>query len=81
MDTKAQEYQDAIAEQLRAERAARNLTMDDLVERTSIARSSVIRYLSGERDIKMSALFELAGALGLSVPELLLRAEQRISDK
>lgn len=76
-----QAYQDAIAEQLRAERAARGLTIDGLAAEAGIHRSSVIRYLDGERDIKMSALFAMAGALGLTVPELLTRAEQRISDQ
>lgn len=80
METKMQAYQEAIAEQLRAERAARGLTIEDLAATTTLHRSSVIRYLSGERDIKISVLFELSGALGLSVPELLRRAEQRLGD-
>lgn len=76
-----QAYQEAIAEQLRAERAARGLTIEELVARTTLHRSSVIRYLSGERDIKMSALFEMAEALGLTVPVLLLRAEERLGNQ
>lgn len=81
METNVQAYQAAVAEQLTAERAARGLTIDSLAASAGIHRSSVIRYLDGERDIKMSALFAMAGALGLSVPELLLRAEQRIGDQ
>lgn len=81
MDNRAQQYQEAIAEQLRAERAARGLTIEGLTAKTTLHKSSVVRYLDGDRDIKMSALFELAAALELPVPELLTRAEQRISDK
>lgn len=78
MDNNAELYQGAVAAQLRAERAASGLTIDDLTARTTLGRASVFRYLSGERDIKMSALFELANALGVSVGELIRRAEQRM---
>lgn len=78
MDNNAELYQGAIVAQLRAERAAAGLTIDDLTARTTLGRASVTRYLSGDRDIPMKALFELAHALGLTPGEFIRRAEQRM---
>lgn len=71
----------AIAAQLRAERAAAGLTIEDLSALSGASRSSVFRYLSGARDIGVGSLFAITQAMGLSVAEFTRRAEDRIASQ
>jgi transcriptional regulator with XRE-family HTH domain len=72
------EIQAAIATQIKAEMAARDLKQSDLVKATGIVSSTLYRYLSGQRDIPLPAFAEIANALGLSVMELAGRAQRRL---
>lgn len=80
METNAVKYQAAVAAQLDEERRRVGLTFDELTDATSLARASVTRYLKNQRDIPFAALAELCAALGVSVVELVGRAEQRLGN-
>ena len=69
----------AVAAELRAERKAQEVTFDDLVERVSLSRNTTWRLLNAERLITIEALVEVAGALGVSVLEIVERAEKRLA--
>lgn len=68
---------DALAAELRAERGAKQISMDALADRSGLARSSVLRYLNAQRVIPIDALDALAVALGVTPRELVHRAEAR----
>ena len=69
----------AVAAELRAERVAQEITLDVLVGRVGLSRNTVWRLLNCERLITIEALMELAEALGVSVLEIVERAEKRLS--
>lgn len=69
----------AVAAELRAERVAQEVTFDDLVKRVSLSRATTWRLLNAERLITIEALVEVAGALGVSVLEIVERAEKRLA--
>lgn len=67
----------ALAAELRAEKAAKELTYDEIAERSNMQKMTVHRYMSGSRDIPMGKLLAMCEALGVSLPVLIERAEQR----
>ena len=69
----------AVAAELRAERVAQEITFDDLVKRVSLSRNTVWRLLNAERFITIEALVEVADALGVSVLDIVERAEKRLA--
>lgn len=69
-----------MAAQLRAERAAQNLTYKELAERADLKEQSVMRYLTEKRDFGASELGAMADALGISPYELMRRAVERIEE-
>ncbi|MBS1862469.1 MAG: helix-turn-helix transcriptional regulator [Actinobacteria bacterium] len=52
-------------------RNARGLTVDSLVERSSLARGQVDAALAGSENVGIFAIVKLAGALGVKPTELL----------
>ena len=68
----------AVAEQLRAERAAVGLTIDALAKRAGLGRNTIMRFESGERTPDVAQLDAITGALGLSITTLMLRAQDRV---
>ena len=71
------EAQSAITVQIKAEIAALDWRQSDLCNAIGIPTSTLSRYLSGARDIPIPVFAEIARALGLSIPELLARAQRR----
>lgn len=69
----------AVAAELRAERVAQEVTFDDLVKRVSLSRNTTWRLLNAERLITIEALVEVADALGVSVLDIVERAEKRLA--
>lgn len=73
----------AMASELRAERAAAKLTLDELVANSGVALSTLKRVLAGTIDVNMPDLAMLAKALGdaqgkmLTIEELVERAVKR----
>ncbi|KJL37090.1 Helix-turn-helix domain protein [Microbacterium ginsengisoli] len=69
----------AVAAELRGQRAKQRITIDELVRRTGYAKSTVLNYLNGHRDIPLSALAELCRALDVSYRAIADRAEQALN--
>lgn len=69
---------DALAAQLRAERAASGLTLDEMVESTGMSKSSIQRYLKGGRIVDIEDLALFARAFGVSMTTILDRAQERM---
>lgn len=69
---------EAVAAQIRAERAAANLTKDDVLKRAGISRTTYYKLESGERVLDVSQLAAICKVLGISITLLLERAMARI---
>jgi len=69
----------AVAAELRAERAAQSLTVQQLSERADVPYASLRRYLAAERHIDVSTLDALAKALGTTPVDLVMAAAERLS--
>jgi transcriptional regulator with XRE-family HTH domain len=67
----------ALAAALRAERAAKQMTIVDLADAAGVAERSAIRHLNGQRDITVSVLDRYATALGVRGSDLMREAERR----
>ncbi|PHP52566.1 helix-turn-helix domain-containing protein [Actinomyces ruminis] len=69
----------AVAAELRAERAAQQLTVEALAGRSGIPKRTLLRLLNAERAISLDALQALADAFGLQMSALITRGEERLS--
>lgn len=69
----------AIAEQIKAERAAAGVTRDEITDATGIARSTLYRIERGERVPDMIQLAQIASALPVSVDVIVARAVDRMT--
>ena len=69
----------AVAAELRRERAAQQVTIDTLVERTGLSRSTILNTLNAKRLLGVEAVASIAQALEVSVTTIFARAEGRIS--
>jgi transcriptional regulator with XRE-family HTH domain len=69
----------AVAAELRAERAAQNLTVQQLADRADVPYASLRRYLAAERYIDVAVLHALAVALHTTPAALVAAAEERLS--
>lgn len=65
---------DAVAAELRAERARGRYTIDDLAAATGMSRSTVLNYLNAKRDIPMTAFLELCDVMEVDPLMILERA-------
>lgn len=63
--------------EIRGELAAQGLEINDLVQRSGVERTSLWRYLRGDRPMPLDVLFSVAEALGMDASELVERAEKR----
>lgn len=72
------EIQAALVTQVKAEMAAKDWKQPVLAEKSGIPTSTLHRYLNGSRDIPMPIVISLADALGLSIIELVERAQRRL---
>ena len=70
---------DALAEEIRAQRRAIEMSQAELGKRAGISRGQVIRIENLERIIDVSQADAFARALGLSMVELMQRAEVRVA--
>jgi len=68
----------AVAAELRAERVAQDVTLEELHQRSGLGRSTVHRALRAERLISIEALAAISAALGVSATTILERAEKRL---
>jgi len=81
MGTYGDAYNAAVAAELRGQRARTRMTVDGLVAATGYAKSTVLNYLNGKRDIPLPALAELCRALSIDPRVIFERAEQAVDDE
>ena len=72
-------YTAAVAEALRAERAAAGLSIRELADRAGMVAVTLQRVLKAERDINVAQLAALAPVLGMTPSTLLAEAERRMT--
>lgn len=80
MDYTADDYTRAVASQLRAERAASQMSVRELAEASGVTEQSLLRYLNEKRDIPVPVLYQICSGLKISVHELVKRAERRLGE-
>lgn len=68
----------AFAAQLRAERAAANMSQADLAKATGISMPTIARIESGTRTMDTAQLGAFCRALGLSIATFATRADERL---
>jgi len=69
-----------IAGELRAQRSRRQWTLDDIAERSGVARSTVDRALKGEGTLAIETLIALCDGMGLDAGKLVNGAVERLTD-
>lgn len=79
MGTYGNDIQAALIAQVKAEMAVQDMRQKDMAAKLGMQASTLSRYLAGERDVPMPVVFSFADALGLSVIELVQRAERRLA--
>ena len=65
----------AVARAIASERAIAGMTIDELVKTSGIPKSSLMRILNAERDVKVNQIQKLATALQIFPHELMETAE------
>lgn len=84
MDTGSSQYEtaylQALAATLRAERAAADLTFEELAELSGVSKSSLLRFEKGTRDPSIGTLTKIAQALGKTPVYLAVHAESRLAN-
>ncbi len=70
-----------IAGEIRAERARQNLTQTDVFTAAGMSKTAYLLIETGKRGAKMDQLEAIAGALGVRLSELILRAESRLKNQ
>lgn len=70
-------WAEAVAETLRAERAAAQLSQAELASKAGIPRVTYIRYETGQRVPNVAQVFRIARALGIPVSVFSRRIEER----
>lgn len=69
----------ALAAVLRAERATRRWTVGELAEQAGMTKVDLYRKLRGERELNTAEYVKIARAFGVTVSELIHKAEARIA--
>lgn len=71
------DFSDAVAAQVRAERAAADLTQAQVYEPAGLSRSTYIRLESGTHIADTTQLAHICTALGVSIPDFFTRVANR----
>lgn len=71
---------DALAAELRAERAVKNVTYSVLEAKTGIPERTLMRLFKGDRDLRAAHLILITGVLEVTPADLIARAEKRVAD-
>jgi transcriptional regulator with XRE-family HTH domain len=74
------QFNSAIAGELRAQRARISMTIEQVVERSGISKSAVLYYLNEKRQIPMPAFYELCAALEADPAELFMAAQKKVQE-
>ena len=78
MTRKSERYAQAVAAELRAERAAQEVTLRELEARTGHSYSALHKYLSGTRILPLHTFMDVCDALGVDAIEINRRADERM---
>lgn len=73
-------WDQAVAETIRAERAASRLSQAETAKRAGIPRVTYIRYETGERRPSVSQVAAIAAAFGLRLSSFAARVEDRYNE-
>ncbi|PRA79135.1 hypothetical protein CQ045_16340 [Microbacterium sp. MYb66] len=76
--TPAEEFNDAVGRQMRAEIAASRSSIAAMARTIGIARSALDNYVTGKRAIPVPVVYSVCAALDLEPHLLLGRAEERL---
>ncbi|WKE50371.1 helix-turn-helix transcriptional regulator [Corynebacterium tuberculostearicum] len=68
-----------VAEEIRAEMARQQISVDALSEKSGIPISTLRRSVKGQRPFTITELFVITRLLGISVVEIIQRAEGRLA--
>lgn len=71
-------FGDAVATELRAQRARVRISYESLVEATGLARSTLANYLEGRRQIPLEAFIDICAALHVEPRDIFAAAQQVI---
>ena len=77
METEAERFNAALGRQLRAEIAAGKSNIAGMAREIDVARSTLDHYVNGVRPIPASAVYDICAVLGVSVADVVRRAEER----
>lgn len=73
----AADFNGAVAFELRVARQDSGMTIEELVHRSELNRSTMLRYFYNQRAIPVPALYQIAVALDVEPAEILARAAVR----
>ena len=76
--TPAEEFNDAVGRQMRAEIAASRSSIAAMARSISIARSALDNYVTGKRAIPVPVVYAVCATLRLEPHVMLARAEERL---
>jgi transcriptional regulator with XRE-family HTH domain len=79
VDHTGAEWARALAGELRAERARKQMTVAELVTATGLSKSAVLHYLNNQREIPMAALADICHAMGVDVSTIAARVTQALT--
>lgn len=68
----------AVVAAIKAERAVQGIPLGVLAKSVGIAPRTMTRYLNEEREMSLGMIDKFANALGMTLPELIRIAEQRL---
>jgi transcriptional regulator with XRE-family HTH domain len=77
----AQRIYQAFGEQVRSRRKALHLTQLELAERIKLTRGSVANIEAGRQSVLLHQFLDIAGALGVSPPQLLPVTERAVQQR
>lgn len=81
MGTYGDTFNAAVAAELRGQRARTRMTVDAVTAGTGFAKSTVLNYLNGKRDIPLPALAELCRVLRVEPRAIFEAAQKAIDDE
>lgn len=68
----------AVAAELRAERARKQITVQKLADEAELSKSAVLHYLNGQRTIPIASFIEICRAIEVSPVTIMERAENSV---
>ena len=81
MGTYGHDIQSAMIEQINIEMEAKGWKQPELSKQSGISRSTLHRYMAGERDIPLPVFGAISEALGVTYAELATRAQALLDGK